>query len=66
MADVTLPLSSTVASVFAAFVKKLTDEKALAPEAIEALRKALEDQELDPESLREALFTSNVAAHDPN
>ena len=66
MANAAPPLSSTVASVFAAFVKKLADENALAPEAVEALRKCLEDQKLDPESLRQALFTSSEVAHDPD
>ena len=64
MADADPPLSSTVASVFAAFVKKLEEEKTLPPAAIEALRQALDQQQLDADSLRAALFTTNEVADD--
>lgn len=56
------PLSSTVATVFAEFVKKLEGEKTLDKTAIDALRLSLEQQKLDPESLRKALFASAETA----
>jgi uncharacterized coiled-coil protein SlyX len=51
------PLSPTVASVFEAFLKKLESQMTLGAEAIEALRQAVDEQRLDPESLRKAVFT---------
>jgi hypothetical protein len=62
MPDTLPPLSSTVASVFAKFLAKLESEKILGKEAIEALRQSLEQQKLDPESLRKALFTPGETA----
>lgn len=47
MASAPSPLSSTVNSVFEAFIKKLGDEKALEPTALNALKESLllsEDQ----------------------
>jgi hypothetical protein len=66
MANTDPPLSSTVSSVFAAFLKKLEDEKTISPEAISALREALDEQNLDPESLRAALFPNDEDEHDPD
>jgi hypothetical protein len=66
MADIAPPLSSTVASVFEAFLKKLAEEKRLPLAAIEALRHALDEQKLDANSLREALFTPAETADDPD
>ena len=57
MSDKVVPLSPTVASIFAEFVKKLDTEKTVDADAIEALRKAFDEQKLDPESLRKAVFT---------
>lgn len=51
------PLSSTVSTVFEAFIKKLEDEKILEPAACEALENCLTEQKLDHASLREAMFT---------
>jgi hypothetical protein len=59
MPSVTPPLSSTVSTVFAEFTKKLEDEKILNEAALKALRLCLEQQKLDHESLRKALFTIN-------
>lgn len=56
------PLSSTVSSVFDAFIKKLEDEKVLEPAALEALKQSLMQQKLDPASLREAMFTPSEAS----
>lgn len=56
MPDKLPPLSPTVAAIFAEFLKKLEAEKTLSPNGIQALGQALEDQKLDPESLRKALF----------
>lgn len=58
MANTLPPLSSTVTSVFAEFLKKLESENTLGKEAIDGLRHSLEQQKLDPESLRKALFTA--------
>ncbi|HZL31583.1 MAG TPA: hypothetical protein VFC54_11070 [Pseudolabrys sp.] len=56
------PLSSTVSSVFAEFLKKLEAEKTLEAPAIAALKLALEQQKLDPESLRKAIVTPGEPA----
>jgi hypothetical protein len=56
MSDKPPPLSPTVSSIFAEFLKKLEAEKALGVEAIGALRQAFDEQKLDPESLRNAVF----------
>jgi hypothetical protein len=56
MADEIAPLSPTVASIFSEFLKKLEAEKILGVQAIEALRNILDEQKLDPESLRKVLF----------
>jgi hypothetical protein len=58
MSDAPPPLSPTVASIFAEFLKKLESEKTLGVESIKALQQAFEEQKLDPETLREALFTA--------
>ena len=58
MSDVLPPLSPTVASIFAEFLKKIESEKALGAESIKALQQALGDQKLDPETLRKAIFSS--------
>jgi hypothetical protein len=57
MPDKSLPLSPTVASIFAEFLKKLESEKILGAGAIDELRQAFDEQKLDPESLRKAVFT---------
>jgi hypothetical protein len=62
MPDKALPLSPTVASIFTEFLKKLESEKILGAEALEALRQAFEEQKLDAESLRKAVFTTAEAA----
>jgi hypothetical protein len=59
MANALPPLSSTVTSVFAEFLKKLESEKTLGKKAIDELRQSFEEQKLDPESLRKALFTAS-------
>lgn len=56
------PLSPTVASIFAEFLKKLESEKILGPAAIDALKQSLDEQKLDPESLRKAVFTPAATA----
>lgn len=56
MSETVLPLSPTVAAIFAEFCKKLDSEKVLNIAAIDALRQALDAQKLDPDSLREAIF----------
>lgn len=53
------PLSSTVTSVFERFLKKLEDENVLGKAAREALAQSLNEQRLDSESLRQALFKSD-------
>jgi hypothetical protein len=57
MAEKLTPLSSTVASIFAEFLKRLEADGILGPKAIESLRESLEQQKLDHESLRKAIFT---------
>ena len=57
MADKLPPLSPTVASIFGEFLKNLETENTLGEEAIESLKQALNEQRLDPESLRNAVFT---------
>jgi hypothetical protein len=52
------PLSPTVATVFSNFLKRLESEKIADAETIERVRNALNEQNLDPESLRAALFDS--------
>lgn len=59
MANALSLLSSTVSTVFEAFIKKLEDEKVLEPTAREALKQSLIKQKLDHASLREAMFTPN-------
>lgn len=61
MANALPPLSSTVSSIFDAFVKKLEDEKVLSTEALKALKQSLKSQKLDHTSLREAMFTASEA-----
>ena len=56
MAEKLPPLSPTVASIFSEFLKKLESEKVLGAEAIEAVRQSFEEQKLDAESLRNAVF----------
>jgi hypothetical protein len=58
MSDKLSPLSPTVTTIFAEFLKKLEDENALSTEAIAVLRHSLDQQKLDPESLRTAIFTT--------
>jgi hypothetical protein len=62
MSDELLPLSPTVASIFGEFLKTLESEKALGARAIEALRQTFDEQRLDPESLRKAIFTAPETA----
>jgi hypothetical protein len=62
MSDKLSPLSPTVTAIFAEFLKKLEDEKTLSTEAIAALRDNFDQQKLDPESLRKAIFTTAGAA----
>jgi hypothetical protein len=52
------PLSSTVASILAEFLKKLESEKTLGVESIKALQQAFNEQKFDPETLRKAVFTT--------
>lgn len=52
----TAPLSPTVTAAFAAFFKKLEEEKIADKAAVERLAKAVQDQKFDHESLRAALF----------
>jgi hypothetical protein len=56
MPDSPPPLSQTVASIFAEFLKKLESEKVLGIESIKALQQAFDEQTLDPETLRKAVF----------
>jgi hypothetical protein len=56
------PLSPTVASIFAEFLKKLESEKTLGAESIKLLQQALNEQKLDPETLRKALFPAGGTA----
>jgi hypothetical protein len=53
------PLSPTVTLVFEQFLKKLEEDKVLGPAAQQALAKALAGQKLDPDSLRQAVFTAD-------
>jgi hypothetical protein len=62
MSDAPPPLSPTVASIFAEFLKKLESEKTLGVESIKALQKAFEEQKLDPETLRQAILTADKPA----
>jgi hypothetical protein len=62
MSDAPPPLSPTVASIFAEFLKKLEKEKMLGAESIKALEQAFDEQKLDPESLRRAVFTVSETA----
>ena len=62
MSDSTPPLSQTVAAIFAEFLKKLESEKTLGDVSIKALRQAFDEQKLDPESLRKAIFTAEEPA----
>lgn len=59
MANSNPPLSSTVETVFHAFLEQLEGDDAFPKESLANLRQALEAQKLDPESLRKALFPSN-------
>ncbi len=52
----TPPLSSTVASVFNQFLKKLETDETLNDGARDALAQCLHGQMLDHETLRKALF----------
>jgi hypothetical protein len=51
-----LPLSSTVSSIFDQFLKKLDDEKLLNKSALECFTENLHLQKFDHETLRAALF----------
>ena len=62
MSDAPPPLSPTVASIFAEFLKKLESGKALGAESIKALQQALDEQKLDPETLRKAIFPAGETA----
>jgi hypothetical protein len=62
MASATVPLSSTVTSIFDQFFKKLEADKTLESEAFEALKESFENQKFDHESLRRALFTQGETA----
>jgi hypothetical protein len=53
------PLSSTVASILAEFLKKLESEKTLEAESIKALQQAFDEQRLDHETLRKAIFKAS-------
>jgi hypothetical protein len=59
MASSNPPLSSTVETVFNAFLKQLEGDDTIPKESVANLRNVLEQQKLDPESLRKALFPSN-------
>jgi hypothetical protein len=52
----TPPISPTVADVFARFLEKLRTERITDETTIERLQVALDDQKLDADSLRSALF----------
>lgn len=56
------PVSPTVASIFAEFLKKLAADKTLDAAAIEALGQAFEEQKFDPESLRKAVFAASKSS----
>jgi hypothetical protein len=58
MANALSPLSSTVRSVFDAFIENLAKEQVLEPAALQALKENLIQQKLDAASLRKAVFTS--------
>jgi hypothetical protein len=62
MSDVSPPLSPTVASILAEFLKKLGSEKTLGDESIKALQQAFDEQKFDPESLRKAIFAADKQA----
>jgi hypothetical protein len=62
MSEAPPPLSPTVASIFAEFLKKLKSEKALGDESIKALQQAFHEQKLDPETLRKAIFPAGETA----
>jgi hypothetical protein len=54
------PLSETVTTVFSTFLTKLGEERILGDSALVKLREAFEQQKLDPESLRAAIFGSET------
>ncbi|KRB29710.1 hypothetical protein ASD99_23870 [Mesorhizobium sp. Root695] len=56
MANANPPLSSTVETIFTAFLKQLEADETIPKDAIKNLRNTLEGQKLDAESLRKALF----------
>ena len=60
MPDKVAPLSPTVSAIFSEFIGKLEASKILEAPAIEALRKSLNEQKLDAESLRTAIFTDSA------
>jgi hypothetical protein len=62
MSEAPTPLSPTVASILAEFLKKLESEKTLGDEPIKALQQAFDEQRLDPESLRKAIFAADKPA----
>jgi hypothetical protein len=62
VSDAPPPLSPTVASIFAEFLKKLESEKTLEAESIKSLQQALNEQKLDPETLRKAIFPVDETA----
>jgi hypothetical protein len=62
MSDMPPPLSPTVASIFAEFLKKLENEKTMGAESIKALRQAFHEQRFDPETLRKAVFPAGETA----
>jgi hypothetical protein len=57
MSDKLIPLSPTVMSIFVEFIKKLEAEEILLAAAIETLRQTFDQQKLDAESLRKAIFS---------
>jgi hypothetical protein len=62
MSDAPPPLSPTVASIFAEFLKQLESEKTVEVEAIRALQQALNEQKFDPETLRKAILPAGETA----
>jgi len=57
-----IPLSPTVSRIFDAFVKKLEHDEIVDAANIAKLREALRDQKFDPNSLFEALFSTEASS----
>ena len=53
------PLTSTVSSVFTKFLERLKEEKVINAVAQNALAECLSNQKLDPDALREAIYTAD-------